>query len=147
LVAGEAAALGLDPAGAPAEEALLPDLTARLELGSVACAALASPAARALFAEVTRPVTVTGDELAAYHHRNPWRFARLVPDAHGWLRLPAEPPPLDEVRDAVREHLLGAARRRAFRTWLDARHAALVELATGYEHPGDPRQPDNTHRH
>ena len=23
----------------------------------------------------------------------------------------------------------------------------LVQLAPGYEHPGDPRQPDNTHRH
>jgi [acyl-carrier-protein] S-malonyltransferase len=31
--------------------------------------------------------------------------------------------------------------------WLDARCAALVSLAPGYEHPGDPRQPDNTHRH
>jgi alpha-mannosidase len=31
--------------------------------------------------------------------------------------------------------------------WLDARGAELVRLAAGYEHPGDPRQPDNTHRH
>ena len=30
---------------------------------------------------------------------------------------------------------------------LDERRAALVVLAPGYEHPGDPRQPDNTHRH
>ncbi|MDD4867023.1 MAG: malonyl CoA-ACP transacylase, partial [Mycobacterium sp.] len=45
------------------------------------------------------------------------------------------------------EHLRGAARRHAFRVWLDARRAALVRLAPGYEHPGDPRQPDNTHRH
>jgi [acyl-carrier-protein] S-malonyltransferase len=45
------------------------------------------------------------------------------------------------------EHLRGAARRRAFRLWLDARRDALVRLAPGYEHPGDPRQPDNTHRH
>ncbi|KKB97156.1 malonyl CoA-ACP transacylase, partial [Mycobacterium nebraskense] len=34
-----------------------------------------------------------------------------------------------------------------FRVWLDARRAELVRLAPGYEHPGDPRQPDNTHRH
>jgi len=27
------------------------------------------------------------------------------------------------------------------------RTADLVRLAHGYEHPGDPRQPDNTHRH
>ncbi|MEK1154837.1 malonyl CoA-ACP transacylase, partial [Mycobacterium ulcerans] len=56
-------------------------------------------------------------------------------------------PPLERVRDAIAEHLLGAARRRAFRVWLDGRRAALVQLAPGYEHPGDPRQPDNTHRH
>ncbi len=56
-------------------------------------------------------------------------------------------PPLEEVRSAIAEHLRGAARRRAFRLWLDARPAELVQLAPGYEHPGDPRQPDNTHRH
>ena len=48
---------------------------------------------------------------------------------------------------AIAEHLLAAARRREFRGWLDARRAELVQLAPGYEHPGDPRQPDNTHRH
>ncbi|MEF3053250.1 malonyl CoA-ACP transacylase, partial [Mycobacterium tuberculosis variant caprae] len=53
----------------------------------------------------------------------------------------------DQVRRAITEHLLGAARRRAFRVWLDARRNALVVLAPGYEHPGDPRQPDNTRRH
>jgi [acyl-carrier-protein] S-malonyltransferase len=51
------------------------------------------------------------------------------------------------VEPAIAEHLRGAARRRAFRVWLDARDAELVRLAPGYEHPGDPRQPDNTHRH
>ena len=56
-------------------------------------------------------------------------------------------PPLAEVRSAIADHLRGAARRRAFRVWLDARRAALVRLAPGYEHPGDPRQADNTHRH
>ena len=56
-------------------------------------------------------------------------------------------PPLEQVRSEITEHLRGAARRRAFRVWLDARRAALVQLSPGYEHPGDPRQPDNTHRH
>jgi [acyl-carrier-protein] S-malonyltransferase len=50
-------------------------------------------------------------------------------------------------RAAIVDPRRGAARRRAFRVWLDARRAALVRLAPGYEHPGDPRQPDNTHRH
>jgi [acyl-carrier-protein] S-malonyltransferase len=55
--------------------------------------------------------------------------------------------PLDEVRESITEFLLGPARRRAFTAWLDARMAAEVVLAPGYEHPGDPSQPDNTHRH
>jgi [acyl-carrier-protein] S-malonyltransferase len=54
---------------------------------------------------------------------------------------------LPTVRPAIEAHLLSAARRRTFRHWLDARRAEFVSLAAGYEHPGDPRQPDNTHRH
>jgi [acyl-carrier-protein] S-malonyltransferase len=55
--------------------------------------------------------------------------------------------PLDEVRDSITEWLTAAARRRAFTAWLDERMASRVRLAPGYEHPGDPNQPDNTHRH
>jgi [acyl-carrier-protein] S-malonyltransferase len=54
---------------------------------------------------------------------------------------------LAQVHSRIAEHLRAAARRRAFRLWLDQRRAELVRLAPGYEHPGDPRQPDNTHRH
>ncbi|ETW25774.1 DUF7158 domain-containing protein [Mycobacterium gastri] len=147
LIAAEAAARGLTAAGAPTEAELLPDLAARLEIGSVAAAVLADPLARALFADVTAAVVVTDDQVADYHLRNPLRFAAPRPGGHGW-RVPAiAGPPLQEVRPAITDHLLGAARRRAFRTWLDARRAALVRLAPGYEHPADPRQPDNTHRH
>lgn len=35
----------------------------------------------------------------------------------------------------------------AFNRWLDERRRALVTHAPGFEHPGDPSQPDNTHRH
>jgi [acyl-carrier-protein] S-malonyltransferase len=126
VVAAEAAARGLNADGAPTEKALLPDTTARLEIGSVTAAALSQPLGRALFADITAGVDVTDDEVAAYQSRNPRRFATTA---------------------EVAEHLRGAARRRAFRLWLDTRRAALVELAPGYEHPGDPRQPDNTHRH
>jgi [acyl-carrier-protein] S-malonyltransferase len=87
---------------------------------------LADPLARALFASVTDAIDVTEDAVAAYESRNPLRFNDTA---------------------AVSEHLRAAARRRAFRLWLDVRCAELVELAPGYEHPGDPRQPDNTHRH
>ena len=126
VAAGEAAKRGLTAAGAPSEDELLPDMTTRLEIGSIAASVLADPLARALFVSVTAQIDVTDVEVADYGERNPRRFGSPV-----------------EIAD----HLRGAARRRAFRVWLDARCAELVELAPGYEHPGDPRQPDNTHRH
>ncbi len=124
VVAAEAAMRGLTAEGAPSEEELLPDTTTRLEIGSIAGSVLSDPLARALFVDVTAAVEVTDAQVDDYLARNPRRSAATVAD-----------------------HLRGAARRRAFRLWLDARCAELVELAPGYEHPGDPRQPDNTHRH
>lgn len=59
---------------------------------------------------------------------------------------PAGTRTLTEARPEITARLLAAARRRAFTAWLD-RQAELVRLAPGYEHPGDPGQPDNTHRH
>ena len=147
LVAAQAAARRLTKRDAPTEAELLPDQTARLELGSVAAAALADPRARALFADVTAGVEPGDDDVADYHVRNPLRFAAPRPGRHGWRAPSSVGPPLGEVRSAIIDHLRGAARRRAFRVWLDARRAELVRLAPGYEHPGDPRQPDNTHRH
>ncbi len=147
VVAAEATARGLTARGAPTEADLLPDVTARLEIGSVAAAALADPRARALFADVTAAVGVSDEEVADYHARNPLRFAAPHPGRHGWRAPSLVGPPLGQVRSAIVDHLRGAARRRAFRVWLDARRAELVQLAAGYEHPGDPRQPDNTHRH
>lgn len=126
VIAHEAELLSVTADAAPAELDLLPDLTARLEIGSIAASVLADPVARAVFARVTEGVDVAPGAVADYQRRNPGRFGS---DA------------------ALAAHLRGAARRRAFRIWLDQRRAALVELAPGYEHPGDPRQPDNTHRH
>jgi [acyl-carrier-protein] S-malonyltransferase len=102
--------------------------------------------ARAVFRCVTADIVVPHYEVAAYHSRNPMRFAAAHRNGLGW-RAPVPPPTLEEVRPAITAHLLAAARRRAFRRWLDARVAELVVLAPGYEHPGDPRQPDNTHKH
>jgi [acyl-carrier-protein] S-malonyltransferase len=150
VVASEAAALGLSDEElrrAPGEDELLPDAAARLEIGSVAAAALSAPQARALFAHVTSRIDVTEADVADYHARNPLRFARRRTGHHGWNFPARTVPPLDEVGPAIADQLRNAARRRAFRIWLDERRAALVELAPGYEHPGDPRQPDNTHRH
>lgn len=126
VVAAEADALGVTVTAAPSVEDVLPDLTARLEIGSIAAAVLADPIARAVYAHVTADVDVDDAAVADYHRRNPGRFAC---DAD------------------LAAHLRGAARRRAFRVWLQQRCAALVWLAPGYEHPGDPRQPDNTHKH
>jgi [acyl-carrier-protein] S-malonyltransferase len=144
VVAAEAAARGVTSENAPAEEDVLSDATARMEIGSVAAAVLADPLARALFDHVTRDVDVTDGDVDGYHARNPLRFATRS-RADGW-RTPHPAPTLAEVRPAIAAHLRAAARRRAFRVWLDARRAALVELAPGFEHPGDPRQPDDAHR-
>jgi [acyl-carrier-protein] S-malonyltransferase len=146
VVEVEALALGLTDDGAPGEEELLPDLVARLEIGSIAASALQAPLARALFGHVTAGVKVTGREVADYHRRNPLRFGGRAPGSGGWRGAPV-PAPFDDVRADIAEHLLAAARRREFRRWLDVRRAELVELAPGYEHPGDPRQPDHTHAH
>jgi [acyl-carrier-protein] S-malonyltransferase len=147
VIAAEAVDAGVTNMGAPAESQLLPDDSARLEIGSIAAAALADPLARAMYAHVTADVEVTDAEVADYHARNPSRFAQPSDTGNGWRTATLEAPPLDAVRTLIADHLRGAARRRAFRLWLDARRAELVRLAPGYEHPGDPRQPDNTHRH
>jgi len=147
VVAAEAAARGVTALDAPGEAELLPDVTSRLEIGSIAAAVLADPCTRALFARVTAAVDVSDDDIVAYHARNPLRFAASPPDRDGWRAPAVTAPALAQVRPMIAEHLLGAARRRAFRLWLDQRRAELVRLAPGYEHPGDPRQPDNTHRH
>jgi [acyl-carrier-protein] S-malonyltransferase len=126
VAAAEAAARALTGRDAPAEDALLPDTTARLEIGSVAAAVLSHPLTRALFVSVTADVDITEEQVRDYRERNPRRF---------------------NSNAEIADHLRGAARRRAFRLWLDMRCAESVELAPGYEHPGDPRQPDNTHRH
>jgi [acyl-carrier-protein] S-malonyltransferase len=147
VIAAEAAAVGLTGTGAPTEDELLPDDSARLEIGSIAAAALADPLARAVFARVTVATEVNDAEVADYHARNPLRFAQSSDAGNGWRTARVDGPPVEAVRSSIVEHLRGAARRRTFRLWLDARRADLVRLAPGYEHPGDPRQPDNTHRH
>ncbi|GAY16531.1 malonyl CoA-ACP transacylase [Mycobacterium sp. shizuoka-1] len=144
LVAREAETLGVRvTAATPDEEDLLPDQTARLEIGSIAAAVLVDPVARAVFDHVTGDVDVDERTVVDFHTRNPRRFLRF--QGTGW-QVACEPD-LADVRPLIVAHLRGAARRRRFRMWLDQHRADLVWLAPGYEHPGDPRQPDNTHRH
>jgi [acyl-carrier-protein] S-malonyltransferase len=142
----EAEPVDVFSADVPAEHDLLPDTAARLEIGSIAASVLRAERARAVFVRVTADVRVDDAEVAEYHARNPSRFSTPVV-VDGWWHHPPVPQTLDEARPAVAAHLLASARRRRFRLWLDARRAELVALAPGYEHPGDPRQPDNTHKH
>ncbi|MGB3353192.1 MAG: malonyl CoA-ACP transacylase [Mycobacterium sp.] len=145
VVAAEAGAFDVGH-DIPPETDPLPDDVARLEIGSVAAGTLAEPAGRAVFARVTAAVTVSDAQVRDYHCRNPFRFAARPMTDDGWSGALAGVD-LEEVRSAITGHLLAAARRREYRRWLDARCAEVVVLADGYEHPGDPRQPDNTHRH
>jgi [acyl-carrier-protein] S-malonyltransferase len=142
----EAEPVDVVPCDVLAEDDLLPDTAARLEIGSIAASVLRAERARAVFVRVTADVRVDDAEVAEYHARNPSRFSAPVVVEGGWHHPPV-PQTLDEARPAVAAHLLASARRRRFRLWLDARRAELVALAPGYEHPGDPRQPDNTHKH
>jgi [acyl-carrier-protein] S-malonyltransferase len=146
VVSAEAVDVGLTADGAPSEDDLLPDVAARLEIGSVAASALEDGLARALFVHVTSGVEVREDEIRDYYGRNPFRFGGRASGTGGWRGRPVEASFADVGTD-IAEHLLAVARRREFRHWLDARRAELVHLAPGYEHPGDPRQPDNTHKH
>lgn len=64
----------------------------------------------------------------------PWTAALLA------VTTPPEAPdPTPALRDA--------ARRAAFVRWLDHARAHRLTLVEGLEHPGDPAQPDNHHRH
>ncbi|MFJ6622685.1 hypothetical protein ACIQOW_34530 [Kitasatospora sp. NPDC091335] len=53
------------------------------------------------------------------------------------------PAPAPDPTSALRE----AARRAEFVRWLDRERARRLTLVKGLEHPGDPAQPDNHHRH
>lgn len=69
-----------------------------------------------------------------------------VRDPLGWHVAVAQPAP-SPTRDPFDASLGAAAERRAFVRWLDAQRATRVELVPGLEHPGDPCQPDNHHKH
>ena len=146
VVAAEAIEVGACDEHAPAERDLLPDEVARLEIGSIAASTLSEPRGRAVFARVTAAVRISDVEVREYYGRNPLRFPSRPAAPGGWHGAPVRAD-LDDVRPVIAAHLLAAAQRREYRRWLDAQCAEAAVLAPGYEHPGDPRQPDNTHRH
>ncbi|MGI5238025.1 DUF7158 domain-containing protein [Dactylosporangium sp. CA-139066] len=123
----EARRRGLSAAAADPPPA---SLGAALRMGGVTAAVLAvHPLAAAVRSAVTADVAVPQDELRSYYERNRDRYPGPF--------TPAEVAPV----------LLEAARERAFGRWLDERCAALVRLEPGFEHPGDPAQPDYAHHH
>nr|BFE55687.1 malonyl CoA-ACP transacylase [Dactylosporangium thailandense] len=129
VVEQEARGLGL-PAAPPAEPpALPPTLPRALRLGGVTAAVLA--ARPDVYAAVTADVTVGEERVRDYWDRNRDRHHE----------------PYARCRDAIAALLLREARDRHFTRWLDERCAARVRLMPGFEHPGDPAQPDYTHHH
>jgi [acyl-carrier-protein] S-malonyltransferase len=89
----------------------------------------------AVFGESTENIVTVTDESGHAHV------------VHVQRVLPGDVARFEDVREAITERLRAAARRRAFSAWLDQRRTELLWLAPGSEHPGDPSQPDNTHRH
>ncbi|MFE2723839.1 hypothetical protein [Kitasatospora sp. NPDC059327] len=67
--------------------------------------------------------------------------------AGGWTaaRRATHPPAAESADPTPTVH--AAARRAAFVRWLDHARATRLTLLPGLEHPGDPAQPDNRHRH
>jgi [acyl-carrier-protein] S-malonyltransferase len=65
----------------------------------------------------------------------------------GWTATRVEQPAPAGAPPDPAPDLVAAARRAAFVRWLDHARAHRLRLVPGLEHPGDPRQPDNRHRH
>jgi [acyl-carrier-protein] S-malonyltransferase len=129
VVEHEAGRLGLAADGAPPGAVTLAE--ALRTGGVVAAVTAAHPLARRLRDRVA-PHRAAGDgQVRDYYERNRDRY----PGAYA------------EARAEIAARLGAAERERRFARWLDERFAALVRLAPGFEHPGDPRHPDATHRH
>jgi len=131
VIAEEAARLGVTltpPDESPGEVTL----RTALGVGGVTATLLAGlPVARALHRHLTAEIIVPDDEVRAYYDRNS--------DRH--------PGPYPEESARIAAELTAAERDRHFARWLERRHAALVRLEPGFEHPGDPHHPDATHHH
>lgn len=173
LCAAEAEARGLDCG--VVEPARL-DQRAAVELGSIAAAAFeGSAAVRAVFAAVMVGVTVSadGDYPVSQGSSECWQLstpdgdfdadpatlpADLVRALRGvapgqqvtagpWTATLTGRQQTEPAAEDRSGHLLECARRIAFVRWLDRARAERLTLVPGLEHPGDPAQPDNHHRH
>ena len=98
VIAAEATARGVTAEDAPTEAELLPDVTARLEIGSIAAAALADPRARALFADDHRRRRRQRRRRRRLPLPQPVAVRAARSDRHGWRTPPDAAPPLEQVR-------------------------------------------------
>jgi [acyl-carrier-protein] S-malonyltransferase len=131
VVAHEAAVRGI-AAGPGGPEPVT--LAAALRTGGMTAAVVAAhPRARALRDRVTASVSVSAAEVRAYYDRNRDLFTSFAS--------------FTAARPVIVDQLSTAARDKVFARWLDERCAALVRLEPGFEHPGDPGQPDYAHQH
>jgi len=83
-----------------------------------------------------------GEWVGPLRSRGGWHLLRvdelvdeLIPGSAGGSDTPAA------------SHPPSGTELRAFARWLDLRRAQCVRVAPGFEHPGDPSQPDHTHQH
>lgn len=128
--------------GEPPPAAVLPDRLAATALGGVLASVLRSSGpARAVYVDVTSEVAVTAAEAFAYVERSEPAVPGSSPEQ------PAPVSPSDSRLVEATARLLAARGRQVFLDWLSGRTAELVRLEPGHEHPGDPHQPDATHRH
>jgi [acyl-carrier-protein] S-malonyltransferase len=108
-----------------------------LAAGGIAATARSESGQAAAVAEaVTAGVEVDPAQVRSYYDRN----IDLYTSDSGIVDF-------DQVRGDIHCELLEAARAEVFSRWLDVQGARRVVLCAGFEHPGDPRQPDATHHH
>lgn len=129
LLEHEADRLGLGADADPGVERVVPHRMAAMCLGGVLASVLRQCGpARAVYAAVTAAVPVPDEDVTAYLAR-------------------ASGNPTPAAAEAARALLTEARRREAFLDWYAVQTSTRVRLEHGYEHPGDPHQPDATHRH
>ncbi|MFI1966396.1 peptidyl-prolyl cis-trans isomerase [Streptomyces pathocidini] len=122
------------------------------DLGGIASALLLrSRPARALVAYFADRQHIPEADLRTYYERNPDRFLTQEALQEGVDPYSGTPDarhlvPFDRARAGIEARLRRSLAHRAFVSWLDTEREAVV-LAPGYEHPGDPAQPDAEHRH
>lgn len=117
------------------EEAAATADPARGEVWDRAVADLPRPLAAAVLAAT--PGEVIGPVRSPFG----WHIAQVL------TLTPAGRAGAEEMRGAIGGELADAARAEFFDRWLERRRREIVVVEPGFEHPGDPTQPDFSHHH